>query len=116
MIRRLAATTGDRSRNGAEAAFLQSGIRGRGQELAHAVLVNLKHWGRAPYLSVWRQRQRAIVQDNPGAVDPHRHNRVILADVDVADDNELNVLRRDAGCSERHIFGERNPRSRRGGL
>jgi hypothetical protein len=41
---------------------------------------------------------------------------VILADVDVADDNELNVLRRDAGCSERHIFGERNPRSRRGGL
>ena len=31
---------------------------------------------------------------------------MILADVDVADDNELNVLRRDAGCSERHIFGD----------
>ena len=40
------------------------------------------------------------------AVEAHCDNRVVLADVVVADYNELNVIRRHAGCSQRHVFGD----------
>src|SRR5262249_6214816 len=92
----------------------QAKIRGDGNRLDHGERQEAAGGGvhgAGPLRSRSRSALPAVARsqraDAAGAVGPHRHNRMILPDVGVADDNELDVLRSDAGCLQRHVFGDR---------